>query len=334
VNQLGVPKAVQSAVADLYRGVFALPFEGFKEATLRQLRGVVRFESAVWGSGVYSTNEMLSLSFLNQAPATLMTYAADWQARDFVRTAAIAHPGRAFRNQDVMPLERYRQSDFYLGFLQPAGMDSLLGIVERDTVTDLAEIVFVFRADPLDAFTEDDLALLEYLSPHLVIAWRQSQIAHHYRAAADGTAAGFHAHEGYAVTDLQGMVHAAGGDFCLALRAVAPTWQGPRFPPELRALQSGERTSLVLGEYEFTVRRTAACCLFAVAPRSGALGLSPAEARVARLYAGGLTQRDIARKLGLSASTVRNQLSSAYLKLDVHSKIELARILNRPRGDG
>jgi DNA-binding CsgD family transcriptional regulator len=334
MTQLGVPKAVQLAVADLYRGVFTLPFEAFKEATLRQLQGVLRFDSAVWGSGVHSTNEMLSLSFLNQAPATLMTYAAEWQARDFVRTAAIAQPGRAFRNQDVMAPERYRESDFYLGFLRPAGMDSLLGIVERDPVTDLAEIVFVFRPDPDDAFTEDELALLEYLSPHLVIAWRQSQIAHHYRAAAHGTAAGFHAHEGYAVTDLQGMVHAAGGDFCMALRAVAPAWQGPRFPPELRALERGEATSLVLGDYEFTVRRAADRRLFAVAPRAGALGLSAAEARVARLYAGGLTQPDIAARLGVSVSTVRNQLSSAYLKLDVHSKIELARRLNRPGADG
>jgi len=330
VSQLGVPKPVQSAVADLYRGVFTLPFEVFKEATLRRLQTVLRFDSAVWGSGVHSTNEMLSLSFLDQPLATLMTYATVWQPQDFVRAAAVASPGRAFRNEDVMTLERYHQTEIYLGFSKPAGIEHALGIVERNEVTDLAEIVFLFRADVRDAFTQDEAALLEYLSPHLVIAWRQSQIAHHYRAAAEGAAAGFHEHEGYAVTDHQGVVHAAGEDFCLALRDVAPAWQGPRLPPELGPLQTGERASVVLGAYEFTVRPANDRTLFAVAPRSGALGLSPAEARVARLYAGGLTQRDIAVRLGVSGSTVRNQLSAVYLKLDVHSKVGLARRLNQP----
>lgn len=334
MTQLGVPKSIQSAVADLYRGVFALPFEVFKEATLSRLQTVLRFDSAVWGSGVHSTNEMLSLSFLNQPPATLMTYAANWQTEDFVRAAAVARPGRAFRNEDVMALERYRQTEIYLQFSKPAGIEHALGIVERDELTDLAEIVFLFRADERDAFTEDDAALLEYLAPHLVIAWRQSQIAHHYRAAAEGAASGFHEHDGYAVSDHQGIVHAAGEDFCIALRAVAPDWRGPKIPPELEPLQTGERASLVLGGYEFTARRANDRTLFAVAARSRALGLSPAEARVARLYAGGLTQRDIAVRLGVSGSTVRNQLSAVYLKFDVHTKIGLARRLNRPLSQG
>jgi DNA-binding CsgD family transcriptional regulator len=334
MSQLGVPKSIQSAVADLYRGVFNLPFETFKEETLQRLQTILPFDSAVWGSGVHSTNEMLSLSFLNQPLATLMTYATIWQPQDFVRAAAVANPGRAFRNEDVMALDRYHQTEIYLGFSKPAGIEHALGIVERNETTDLGEMVFLFRADPHDPFTNDDAALLEYLSPHLVIAWRQSQIAHHYRAAAEGAAVGFHEHDGYAVADHQGIVHAAGEDFCLAVRAVAPAWQGPKLPPELGPLHAGERASLVLGAYEFTVRRANDRTLFAVAPRSGALGLSPAETRVARLYAGGLTQRDIAVRLGVSASTVRNQLSAVYLKLDVHSKIDLALRLNRPRTRG
>lgn len=330
-GHVSVPKSVQLAVADLYRGVFTLPFEAFKDATLQQLRNVLPFDSAVWGSGVHSTNEMLSLTSVDQSLATLMTYAMTWQPHDFVRAAANANPGRAFRNEDVMPLERYHATEIYLEFSKPAGIEHALGIVERDAVTDLGDMIFLFRADPRDAFTDADVALLEYLSPHLVVAWRQSQIAHHYRAAANGAAAGFHGHEGYAVADHQGVVHAAGDDFCIALRAVAPTWQGPKFPPELGPLLDGETASLVLGDYEFAVQRANDRNLFAVAPRAGTLGLTAAEARVARLYAGGMAQRAIAVRLGVSASTVRNQLSSVYLKLDVHSKIDLARVLNRPR---
>jgi len=332
MSQLSVPKPVQLAVADVYRGVFTLPFEAFKDATLRRLQTVLRFDAAVWGSGVYSTNEMLSLSYVNQSVATLMAYATKWQQHDIVRAAVVANPGRAFRNEDVLPLDQYHQTDIYREFLKPEGFVHALGIVERDEVTDFGYILFLNRADPGDAFTDEDVALLEYLSPHLTTAWRQSQIAHHYRTAANGAAAGFHAHESYAVADLQGVVLAAGEDFCMALRTVAPTWLGPKFPPELGPLLDGQRASLVLGDYEFTVRRANERNLFAVAARAGTLGLTPAEARVARLYAGGMTRQDIAARLGVSVSTARNQLSSVYLKLDVHSKIDLARALNRPRG--
>jgi DNA-binding CsgD family transcriptional regulator len=330
VKPLSVPKPVQAAVADLYRGVFTLPFETFKEETLRRLRPVLPFDSAVWGSGVHSTNEMLSLSFVDQSVPTLMAYATTWQPQDFVRAAAVANPGRAYRNEDVMPLAQYHRTGIYLEFSRPAGIEHALGIVERDTVTDLADMVFLFRADPDVPFTDADAALLEYLSPHLVVAWRQSQIAHHYRAAAEGDPAGFHEHEGYAVVDPQGVVHAAGERFCIALRSVLPAWQGPRLPADLSPLMEGAG-ALILGDFEFTMRRTKGWNLVAVAARSGALGLTPAEARVARLYAGGMTQRDIAAGQGVSVSTVRNQLSSVYFKLEVHSKIDLARVLNRPR---
>jgi DNA-binding CsgD family transcriptional regulator len=329
---LSVPKSVQSAVADVYRGVFTLPFELFKEATLRRLQSVLPFDSGVWGSGVHSTNELFSLSSVDQPFDTLMTYAAKWQPHDFVRSTAVANPGRALRNEDVMPLERYHRTDIYLEFSKPAGIEHALGIVERDEVTDVGDMVFLFRADPRRAFTADDVALLEYLSPHLVVAWRQCQIAHHYRLAASGAAAGFHDREGYAVVSDQGVIQAAGEDFRIAIRAVAPAWRGPRLPPAFEPLLNGARAAVVLGDYEFTVQAANERRLFAVAARAGTLGLTPAEARVARLYAGGMTQRDIATRAGVSASTVRNQLSSVYLKLDVHSKIGLARVLNQPRG--
>jgi DNA-binding NarL/FixJ family response regulator len=50
-----------------------------------------------------------------------------------------------------------------------------------------------------------------------------------------------------------------------------------------------------------------------------------AERRVAVLYAEGRTNAQIASALGVTSSTVRNQISAAYRKLDIHSKAELAR---------
>lgn len=322
-----VPRRVQDTVAEIYRGVLRAPIEAFKETTLRGIGALLPFSSAVWGSGVHSSNEMLSLSAIDRPVGWLLTYAAQWQAQDFLRAAAVARPGVAFRNEDVIP--DFRQTAIHREFSSPGGVEQAMMIVEHNPLTDLAEIICLFRSDATDPFRDDERALLEHLTPHLVAAWRQSQLAHHYRAAVTGAGVGLSGHESYAVMDAQGLVHAAGEDFCLALKDVAPHWRGPRFPEPLQDLVGGSRSVLMIGDYEFSVRRANDRRLFAVSRQVGAFGLTPAETRVARLYAEGLSQRDIARRRGVSPATIRNQLASAYQKLDVHSKLDLLRALNR-----
>jgi DNA-binding CsgD family transcriptional regulator len=61
--------------------------------------------------------------------------------------------------------------------------------------------------------------------------------------------------------------------------------------------------------------------------QTGREALTPAELRVARLAAGGLANREIARTLVVSVKTVETQLGHAYAKLGIRSRSELARVL-------
>lgn len=56
---------------------------------------------------------------------------------------------------------------------------------------------------------------------------------------------------------------------------------------------------------------------------TGPGSLTPAELRVARLAAQGLTNREIAQRLCISTKTVEWQLSHAYVKLGIHRRNEL-----------
>jgi DNA-binding CsgD family transcriptional regulator len=67
-------------------------------------------------------------------------------------------------------------------------------------------------------------------------------------------------------------------------------------------------------------------------PRSG--GLTPTERRVAELVAQGHTNREVADQLFLSAKTVAAHLTSAYAKLGVRSRTELAHRLAQDTADG
>ena len=52
--------------------------------------------------------------------------------------------------------------------------------------------------------------------------------------------------------------------------------------------------------------------------------LTPREFVVARRFANGMSHKQIARELGVSHHTIRNQLAHLYRKLNLHDKEELA----------
>jgi DNA-binding NarL/FixJ family response regulator len=59
--------------------------------------------------------------------------------------------------------------------------------------------------------------------------------------------------------------------------------------------------------------------------RSGWESLTPAETKIAELVQGGLSNPEIAAKLLLSRRTVATHVSNILKKLDVHSRIDIAR---------
>jgi DNA-binding CsgD family transcriptional regulator len=67
--------------------------------------------------------------------------------------------------------------------------------------------------------------------------------------------------------------------------------------------------------------------------RRRAEGLTPAEQRVAELVVSGMTNRDIASALFISPKTVEVNLSRIYRKLNIRSRMELHRALNRSDQD-
>jgi DNA-binding CsgD family transcriptional regulator len=58
-------------------------------------------------------------------------------------------------------------------------------------------------------------------------------------------------------------------------------------------------------------------------------GLTPAEARLAAVIAGGLSPEQAAEGLGISTVTARNQLRAIFAKTDTHRQGELVALLSR-----
>lgn len=318
---LGSIEALNGPIARIYDGVLRLSFEAFKERTLHELTSTIPFDSGVWASGVPSNNTIHSVAIINQTPEMLLAYASQWQDHDFVRAAAIARPGTAFRNEDVMALEDYHRTPIYREFSSPSGIEHALGIVHADLATDLGEMLFLFRAEPAAFFSDAERDLLQLLLPHLVTAWRQRQALHaHESRGPSAFLARFHA-----VIDGEGLLQAADTDFRRLLREALPEWTGPQLPSQIIEMVAGRDDHVSIAGLDFLLTRGEVRHVLAVSRRE-AHSLSRAETRVARLFADGKSNSQIAALLGVSPATIRNQLTSIYRKLGIHSKAELARL--------
>ena len=65
----------------------------------------------------------------------------------------------------------------------------------------------------------------------------------------------------------------------------------------------------------------------AARPASGWAALTHSEVAVARLVAEGLKNREAAERLFVSRHTVSMHLRNAFTKLDINSRVELARLV-------
>jgi DNA-binding CsgD family transcriptional regulator len=88
-----------------------------------------------------------------------------------------------------------------------------------------------------------------------------------------------------------------------------------------RAVARLERRLRTLGMRRAAPRASAA------EPSSDLEGLTAAALRVARLVAGGRTNRQIAAELFISPHTVDSHLRTIYQRLGINSRVELTRIM-------
>jgi DNA-binding CsgD family transcriptional regulator len=130
-----------------------------------------------------------------------------------------------------------------------------------------------------------------------------------------------------AIVTTQGAILAADPHFCRQLRREWVDFQDKRLPQALvntlfrgKTAYRGRHIDIVMARYTGYV-----VCAVNTADAPGRL--SPTEYSVARRYAAGLSHKEIARELGLSPHTIRNQIARLYGKLDLHDKASLAQYL-------
>jgi DNA-binding CsgD family transcriptional regulator len=179
----------------------------------------------------------------------------------------------------------------------------------------------------INSFSEAERQFNEAIAPHLVQAWHLNAIQ--FLDTPASPVAGLA--RARAIVDRYGVLYNVEPAFAPLIRRDIRDWEGPRLPMHMvAALDRKERehrsASLVL-----SVVRELPDDMFLVSVRARAPidALSPRELMVAREFASGKTHKEIAKLFGTSPTTVRTQIQVIYTKLDVRTKVDLVREIQR-----
>jgi RNA polymerase sigma factor (sigma-70 family) len=193
-----------------------------------------------------------------------------------------------------------------------------------DPLTRLATAIALWREDRAAPFDEDERLFFEHAMPHLIESYGMNRIVQLERAALSGSAATFAS----ATVDALGELQIASPEFQRLLLAEWADWRGHRLPEPIRHLVDGHDGARFVGA-RIAMRATRMNDVFLLQAREKEAvdALSERELGIARLCTEGMTYKEIARRLGISPSTVRSHISSIFDKLHLRKQSELAAAL-------
>ncbi|MBM5571581.1 MULTISPECIES: helix-turn-helix transcriptional regulator [Deefgea] len=184
------------------------------------------------------------------------------------------------------------------------------------TRTSQQGLISLYRANPAQPFSSNELKLCDFFLPHIFVAYQINLRLHHAESAQGCLTL---------ISALDGRLYFLEESVEKLLQQEWEGWIPPLLPEDLlQLLLQGES---YYGRFLLATAKLDQGLLFIRLSQRLYPSLTEAELRAARLVVQGLSYKEAARTLKVSPSTVSNQLQSAYKKLEVGSKIELGQKL-------
>jgi len=310
---------VGDVLLELHRGCRKQAAETFPGWAMALVREVIPNSAWLWGSGCVMDGEIIVHNFLfDNIPLESMQAWEQYKHLDIFAARAVEQRNvvHNFTHETLEKTEIYQQ------VYRLVGIEQMLGVYAYKPYCGLSDSISLYRSDPETPFSEEQRLAMQCLVPHLIETLHINYLEH--------LSSGMQRppQQSLAASDCKGVIHVAEDGFVELMRAEWPQWSGPRLPEPL-AKGYGAARHRYVGK-AITVRFVPVFDMFLlkVRTRTAVDDLSKRELEIARHFADGLTNKEIAREADLSPATVRNHLSSIYLKLGVDNKAELATLLS------
>ena len=328
-------QAFSSTVRDLYAlAEYAAP-DQFLSQAISLLQAWIRFDGAIFGTG--EAGKPTAATLLNSdKTARAATLAESLSPSERLPDDPVA---RGFRNAPMAPSrggirELYRKSrdgkrsknkgrelSGVRTMAEELGLCHLIVHGDDPERVKPARWIVLYRQHDV-RFAESDAACLHGLWTHLSSALAINRARAVERITSKGSDQGMAS----GLITAEGVVQIADPRFFSLLEREWPEEAPEVVPAEVMEL-------LMLGkpfrgtQIEITLVRQQDSHLCRIRPVNAMEILTPREFVVARRFAAGMSHKQIARELGVSHHTVRNQLAHLYRKLNLHDKASLAQYL-------
>ncbi len=328
-------QAFSSTVRDLYAlAEYAAP-DQFLSQAISLLQTWIRFDGAIFGTG--EAGKPTAATLLNaDKTASAETLAESLLSSERFQDDPVA---RGFRNAPMAPSrggirELYRKGrDGKRGKTKGRELSGVRSMAEELGLCHLimhgddpervkpARWIVLYRQHDV-RFAETDAACLHGLWKHLSSAMAINRARAIERNASKGTDQGMAS----GLITAEGVVQIADPRFFSLLEREWPEEAPEVVPAEVMELLLSGKTFRGT-QIEITLVRQQDSHLCRIRPVNAMEILTPREFVVARRFAAGMSHKQIARELGVSHHTVRNQLAHLYRKLNLHDKASLAQYL-------
>lgn len=318
-------------ILDLYDSAQDCSVSDFNELALSKFKESVEFNSAIIVDLAVTPDKGFFIQSLNYHGASIERFQDRQSAigsekidangsintRDIALKSACAQPGKSM----IADLKNTFSDAEILKYCKKHETAHSLTFASGRASTGLISVISLGRAKKV--FQKKHGHAADILLPHIIkarkINWRLNS---NISAGADGGS--------IALANLNGCLHFLDDKAVALLQLEWNQWVPPLLPRPLMDSLKQNQEKIFVGN-AICVKASVQgkmICLVIASNSTKKSQLSSAEQCVAQLAAKGLQYKEIAKQLGVSPATIRNQLHAVYRKLGVSNKTALANALS------
>lgn len=307
----------------IYRDAQDRSVAEFQDCVLAALKATLPFDSSMWGHGVMREPgiDIHSIHLHNSPPEMLIAYEKVKHQDD----AAVV-VSRAPNTTSAFCAATFFQDPSRSGIRQLCadfGHENFWISCDVNPLTRFTQWISLYRKDPQQLCTPEETQLFASLAPHLMQALAINRKLHLDKLLGDTARERW----SVAIADPRGYYYHVDAGFLALIQGDWPARKPDVLPPALLKVLLRDQSTVIGEQVAVKARQEHGLLYLKARPRVPADQLSPKELLVAKLLATGLSQREVALKLGRSLETVRSHVRSAFVKLDVRSVVALAQHL-------
>jgi DNA-binding CsgD family transcriptional regulator len=319
-----LPEYVLDAfIARLYRSGLSVAPEGYRNWSLQQLRRVIAFDGALWGSGTRKDMHFHTVELVG-----LPREFADILESTYRINPIVPHILNKLETpvdmEEVSPDKEFFKSEVYKTCFERFGVSRILSTAHVDERSGLYSLLTLYRKDRAARFREEEKALHKRATFHLFEAASHAFFLHLTRAHTErppGSAA--------AVVDTLGQYYEAQPRFLDLIEKHFPQHGAETLPFAAPAVGKVAYIGELCAKTE-AFGDLVCVYLWTAGPLDR---LTVREREIVYAVTQGLSFKQAARKIGVAPSTVANHLYRIYRKLGLNNRSELAGLVYPATGN-